>query len=54
VPEVLLSGNHRQIEQWRRQESILRTERYRPGLLDRAELSDAEREALTQGRNASG
>jgi tRNA (guanine37-N1)-methyltransferase len=54
VPEVLLSGNHGQIEQWRRRESIRRTESYRPGLLQSAELSDAEREALTQGGNAPG
>ena len=34
VPEVLLSGNHGLIEQWRRQQSLERTRRRRPDLLD--------------------
>ncbi len=33
VPEVLLSGNHAQIEAWRREQSLLRTQRRRPDLL---------------------
>ena len=43
VPEVLLSGNHREIERWRHQQSLLRTRQRRPDLLVRAELSDEER-----------
>jgi len=43
VPEVLLSGHHAQIAQWRREQSILRTARRRPDLLQRASLSDEER-----------
>ncbi len=42
VPAVLLSGNHGEIEQWRREQSLDRTRRRRPDLLargDRAELS---------------
>jgi tRNA (guanine37-N1)-methyltransferase len=35
VPEVLLSGNHRAIEEWRRQEALRATRRKRPDLLDR-------------------
>jgi tRNA (guanine37-N1)-methyltransferase len=46
VPEVLLSGNHRMIAQWRRKQSIIRTARLRPDLLARADLSDAEREFI--------
>jgi len=53
VPEVLLSGNHRQIAEWRRQQSIRKTQRNRPKLLESADLSDSEREALTRGRDAS-
>lgn len=34
VPEVLLSGNHARIEQWRRDQSLERTKRRRPDLLD--------------------
>ncbi|MDR1083131.1 MAG: tRNA (guanosine(37)-N1)-methyltransferase TrmD [Coriobacteriales bacterium] len=42
VPEVLLSGNHRMIEAWRRKQSIIRTARLRPDLLNRFELTDTE------------
>lgn len=34
VPEVLRSGNHAKIEEWRRQSAFHNTERYRPDLLD--------------------
>ena len=33
VPEVLLSGDHARIEQWRRKQSLERTRKYRPDLL---------------------
>lgn len=46
VPEVLLSGNHAQIARWRREQSILRTLKRRPELLDRADLSPEERELI--------
>jgi tRNA (guanine37-N1)-methyltransferase len=42
VPEVLLSGNHAQIEQWKRFESLKRTYRRRPDLLKKAALSDED------------
>ncbi|MCD2136647.1 tRNA (guanosine(37)-N1)-methyltransferase TrmD [Salinicoccus halitifaciens] len=34
VPEVLLSGDHRKIEEWRRDESLKRTRERRPDLLE--------------------
>lgn len=43
VPEVLRSGDHGRIEAWRREQSIRRTARVRPDLLDRADLTAAER-----------
>ena len=43
VPEVLLSGNHAQIAKWRREQAIARTLKRRPDLLDKTELSPAER-----------
>ena len=43
VPEVLLSGHHANIEQWRREQSLLRTARKRPELLEAADLSENER-----------
>ncbi|MGB0445103.1 MAG: tRNA (guanosine(37)-N1)-methyltransferase TrmD [Porticoccaceae bacterium] len=45
VPEVLLSGNHEKIRQWRLKQSLLRTKQRRPDLLDRLEL-DNEQKAL--------
>lgn len=39
VPEVLLSGNHREIEKWRREKALERTFEKRPDLLKRAKLS---------------
>ena len=43
VPEVLLSGNHGEIERWRRRESLRRTALRRPDLLENADLSAEER-----------
>jgi len=34
VPEVLLSGNHAEIERWRREQAKLRTKKRRPDLLE--------------------
>ena len=46
VPEVLLSGDHAKIERWRREQSLLRTLLRRPDLLEKAELSEADRKFL--------
>ncbi len=46
VPEVLLSGNHALIDQWRRKQSIERTARLRPDLLECANMTQAERAFL--------
>ncbi len=34
VPDILMSGNHQKIEEWRYEQSIIRTKERRPGLLD--------------------
>ena len=39
VPEVLLSGDHAKIRAWRRRESLRATLRFRPDLLESADLS---------------
>lgn len=39
APDVLLSGDHAKVERWRRDQSLLRTKRVRPELLEHAELS---------------
>jgi len=46
VPQVLLSGNHAEIASWRREQSIIRTLRRRPDLLERADLSREDRMVL--------
>lgn len=43
VPQVLLSGHHKKIEEWQRQQSLLRTAERRPDLLEKAELTEAEK-----------
>ena len=50
VPDVLLSGHHANIEKWRREQSILRTLRNRPELLEDAVLSKKEKQYLDQLR----
>tara|TARA_Y100000590_G_scaffold106072_2_gene120799 strand:- start:4351 stop:5097 length:747 start_codon:yes stop_codon:yes gene_type:complete len=42
VPEVLLSGNHKEILKWRRQESLRKTFYRRPDLLDSVKLSEED------------
>ena len=44
VPEVLLSGHHVNIEKWRREQSVIRTAQRRPDLLEKAELTQKEKE----------
>lgn len=46
VPPVLLSGHHKNIEAWRREQSILRTKERRPDLLEKAVLTKKEQEFL--------
>ena len=46
APEILRSGNHAEIERWRRRQSLERTRRQRPDLLDAARLTNADRAYL--------
>jgi tRNA (guanine37-N1)-methyltransferase len=48
VPEVLVSGHHARIEQWRRREALRRTLRSRPDLLAGAALDDDERRLVRE------
>ena len=54
VPEVLLSGHHKNIEEWRRQQSIQRTLERRPDLLENAVLSKKEKAFLEELVEKSG
>ena len=52
VPEILLSGHHAKLEEWRRQQSLARTLARRPDLLAKAALTEADRaylDGLQQG-----
>jgi tRNA (guanine37-N1)-methyltransferase len=46
VPEILLSGNHAKIESWRREQSLRRTHKRRPDLLDTAPLTSMDHKVL--------
>ena len=48
VPEVLMSGHHKNIEKFRREQSVLRTARKRPELLEKAELTENEKKVVKE------
>ena len=48
VPEVLLSGNHKVIEQWRLQQSLVRTRERRPDLFKQYKLTESEQSLIEQ------
>ncbi len=50
VPEVLLSGNHAEIEKWRQREALKATLVKRPDLLALVDLSEEEKKILTDLR----
>ncbi len=51
VPEVLTSGNHQLIEEWRLKESFRRTFERRPDMLAERELTDQEQTWLQEFKN---
>ena len=54
VPEVLLSGHHKKIEQWRMKESLRATLIKRPDLLEKIKLTPEQRELLSQLKQEEG
>jgi tRNA (guanine37-N1)-methyltransferase len=54
VPEVLLSGNHRDIARWRRKTALGHTWLKRPDLLTTATLSDADWQLLEEFKHEHG
>ena len=50
VPEVLLSGHHLNIKKWRRRQSLERTLKKRPEMLEKAELSKEDLEYIEELR----
>ena len=48
VPQVLQSGDHQRVQQWRRTQALRKTFERRPDLLDKAVLDDKDKKQLTQ------
>jgi tRNA (guanine37-N1)-methyltransferase len=46
VPEILRSGDHARIERWRREQSLLRTLKRRPDLIEKLDLDETDRAFL--------
>ncbi len=46
VPEVLISGDHAKIEKWRREQALARTLSKRPDMLEKADLSEADKKFI--------
>ena len=46
VPEVLLSGDHGKIEEWRREQALIRTLARRPDILEKADLSKEDQKIV--------
>lgn len=48
VPEILRSGHHQKINDWRKKQSLLRTKQRRPDLLENYPLTDQEKQWLNE------
>ena len=46
VPDVLISGHHGNVDKWRREQSLIMTAKYRPDMLEKADITEKEREFL--------
>lgn len=52
VPDVLMSGHHENVDKWRREQSLLMTQKYRPDMLSKAELTDSDKKFLEKQKNS--
>lgn len=52
IPEILISGHHKNIEEWKREQSILNTYKKRPDLLKEAKLTKSELDFLNKLKNS--
>lgn len=48
VPDVLTSGNHGKVDQWREEQTLKRTFERRPDLLEKIELDDKQKKIIAQ------
>lgn len=46
VPQVLLSGHHANVDRWRHEQAIIRTAEKRPDMLEKYDLTDADKKLL--------
>ena len=53
VPDILLSGDHKKIEKWRREQALIRTFHKRPDMLEKAELSAADKKFIASLKSDS-
>ena len=53
VPEVLLSGHHEKIDNWRKEQSLLNTYKKRPDLLEKRKLTEKEKNIILNKRSAN-
>ncbi len=53
VPEVLLSGNHKEIWRWRRKQALRKTLRVRPDLIDKLKLTDEDKKLILEIESSS-
>lgn len=53
VPDILLSGHHKNIEEWKRKQSLLQTLKKRPDMLENALLDEKERQWLEEIKEES-
>lgn len=51
VPDILLSGHHENIDKWRHQQSLRRTWKRRPDLIQQGQLSSLERSWINEWEN---
>jgi tRNA (guanine37-N1)-methyltransferase len=48
VPDVLLSGNHKEIRQWRRKQALRTTMKVRPDMLGRMDLDESDKKMIEE------
>ena len=48
VPQVLLSGHHENVDKWRREQSVVNTAKKRHDMIEKAQLTDKERDLAQQ------
>ena len=54
IPEILLSGHHEKIRKWRKEQSLRRTLKQRPDLLEKARLDQEAEQILRSVENENG